>query len=193
MHQVSPGNRDVVVSPDPLGDVHVTVMSNMDTTLTATLSPSSAMMRLQHPLSRSSNTSDLSVNAMVPQVTLPDEILQSQSDEPSVMSPAESTSVMMHCLSESYVDDTKLYISFPIQDWVNAVSEINGDLIRIRNWCFDKSSSPKPDKTKLMLYGSRQMLSKLPDVRLSLLAKDILPAKVVKDLGVTFDPNLTFT
>lgn len=95
MHQVSPGNRDVVVSPDPLGDVHVTVMSNMDTTLTATLSPSSTMMRLQHPLSRSSNTSDLSVNAMVPQVTLPDEILQSQSDEPSVMSPAESTSVMM--------------------------------------------------------------------------------------------------
>lgn len=95
MHQVGTGNRDVVVSPDPLGDVHVTVISNMDTSLAATLSPSSTMRLGQHALGRSNNTNDLSVNAMVPQVTLPDEILQSQSDEASVLSPAESTSVMM--------------------------------------------------------------------------------------------------
>ena len=37
------------------------------------------------------------------------------------------------------------------------------------------------------------MLSKLPDVRLTLLGKDLILAKVVKDLGVTFDPNLTFS
>lgn len=95
MHQVSSQNRDVVVSPDPLGDVHVTVISNMETSLAATLSPSSAITISQHGLSASSNSSDLSVNAMVPQVTLPDEILQSQSDEPAVLSPAETTSVMM--------------------------------------------------------------------------------------------------
>lgn len=95
MHQVGQGNREVVVSPDPLGDVHVTVMSNIETSLAATLSPSSAMTLSQHALTSSSNASDLSVNAMVPQVTLPDEILQSQSDEPSVLSPAEPTSVMM--------------------------------------------------------------------------------------------------
>ena len=43
-----------------------------------------------------------------------------------------------------------------------------------------------------MIYGSRQLLSKLPDVRLSLMGKEFTPEKVVKDLGVTFDPNLTF-
>lgn len=95
MHQVGPGTRDVVVSPDPLGEVHVTVMSNMDTSLAATLSPSSAITLSQHALSRNNTASDLSVTAMVPQVTLPDEILQSQTEEPSVMSPAESTSVLM--------------------------------------------------------------------------------------------------
>lgn len=96
MHQVAPGNRDVVVSPDPLEDVHVTVMSNItDPSLAGTLSPSSALRLTQHALSRGNNASDLSVNAMVPQVTLPDEILQSQSDEASVLSPAESASVMM--------------------------------------------------------------------------------------------------
>ena len=35
------------------------------------------------------------------------------------------------------------------------------------------------------------MLSKLPDIRLSLLGKDLVPAKAVKDLGVTLDRNLT--
>lgn len=95
MHQVGPENRDVIVSPDPLGDVHVTVMSNIETGLPATLSPSPAMTLPQHTLSRTSNANELSVNVMVPQVTLPDEILQSQSDEPSVLSPAESTNVMM--------------------------------------------------------------------------------------------------
>lgn len=95
MHQVGPGNREVVVSPDPLGDVHVTVMSNIEPRLAATLSPSPAMTISQHTLSRTSNANELSVNALVPQVTLPDEILQSQSDEPSVLSPTESANVMM--------------------------------------------------------------------------------------------------
>lgn len=92
MHQVSSQNGHVVVSPDPL--VHVTVISNMETSLAATLSPSSGLTISQHGLTGNSNTNDLSVNAMVPQVTLPDQILQSQSDEPAALSPTE-TSVMM--------------------------------------------------------------------------------------------------
>ena len=44
-----------------------------------------------------------------------------------------------------------------------------------------------------MIYGSRQLLSKLPGVRLSLMGKESLPTKVVKELAVTIDPNLTFS
>ena len=96
MHQVSSQNRDVVVSPDPLEDVHVTVISNMETSLAATLSPSSGIsISQQHGISAANNPNDLSVSAMVPQVTLPDEILQSQSDEHGDLSPTETTSVMM--------------------------------------------------------------------------------------------------
>ena len=43
-----------------------------------------------------------------------------------------------------------------------------------------------------MIYGSRQMLAKLPEFRISLLGKDLAPSKSVKDLGVTFDPVLSF-
>ncbi len=43
-----------------------------------------------------------------------------------------------------------------------------------------------------MVYGSRQMLAKLPDFRLSLLGKELTPASSVKDHGVKFDPTLSF-
>ena len=101
-------------------------------------------------------------------------------------------SLLKHCRSESYVDDTKFHISFSIQDRANAISNIDDDLLRICNWCFNNQLLLNPDKTKLMIYGSRQLLSKLPDVRLSFMGKELIPAKVAKDLGVTFDPNLTF-
>jgi hypothetical protein len=36
------------------------------------------------------------------------------------------------------------------------------------------------------------MLAKLSEFRLSLLGKELAPAAIVKDLGVTFDPILSF-
>jgi hypothetical protein len=36
------------------------------------------------------------------------------------------------------------------------------------------------------------MLARLPEFRLSLLGKELTPAATVKDLGVTFDPILSF-
>ena len=91
-------------------------------------------------------------------------------------------SVAKNCSSESYVDDTKLLLSFRINDSNIALTDLNEDLIRMRNWCFDNLLLLNPDKTKLMVYGSRQMLAKLPDFRLSLLGKELTPASSVKDL-----------
>ena len=96
------------------------------------------------------------------------------------------------CSSESYVDDTKLLLSFQISDSNTAMTGLNEDLIRRRNWCFDNLLSLNSDKTKLMVYGSRQMLAKLHEFRLSLLGKELTPAPSVKDLGIKFDPILFF-
>ena len=49
-----------------------------------------------------------------------------------------------------------------------------------------------PDKTKLIVYGSPQMKSKLQDFRTTLLGKELLPVDTVKDLGVVFDSKLSF-
>ena len=96
------------------------------------------------------------------------------------------------CLTESYVDDTKLYMSFRPQDCGDTISAMNEDLVSIRNWCFDNGLLLNPDKTKLIIYGSRQMTAKIPEFRLTLLGKDLEPTETVKDLGVIFDKNLTF-
>ena len=94
--------------------------------------------------------------------------------------------------SECYVDDTKLQISFKLQDCPNAVIDLNDDLLLIRNWCFDNLLLLNPDKTKLMVFGSRQLTSKLPDFRITLLGKELVPVSSAKDLGVILDRNITF-
>ena len=127
----------------------------------------------------------LPVVSGVPQVSILDPLLFSNyiNDLPTIGK---------FCSSACYVDGTKLLLSFCVKDSNSAIAEINSDLIRIRNWCFDNCLLLNPDKTKLMVFGTRQMLSKLPTFKLSLLGKDLVPAESVKDLGVTFDPNLNF-
>ena len=101
-------------------------------------------------------------------------------------------SVPRNCLTQCYADDTKLQMSFKVRDCPIAVNNLNSDLLLIRNWCFNNFLLLNPDKTKLMVFGTRQLLAKLPDFRISLLGKKLVPASSAKDLGVVLDPHLTF-
>ncbi len=83
-------------------------------------------------------------------------------------------------------------MSFRVHECNNTVIAMNQDLLGIRNWCFNNRLLLNPGKTKLIVYGSRQMIDKLPEFQLSLLGHDLVPVQTVKDLGVTFDKNLTF-
>ena len=49
-----------------------------------------------------------------------------------------------------------------------------------------------PDKTKFVIFGSRPLVSKVEGLHLSLLGKELTPAKSEKDLGVILDSNLTY-
>ena len=55
--------------------------------------------------------------------------------------------------------------------------------IRIQNWCFDNYLLPNAPKPKLMLFGNNRMISRIPNFRLSLLGKELLPVTSAKDLG----------
>ena len=92
---------------------------------------------------------------------------------------------------QCYVDDTKLQISFKMHDCLTAMNDLNSDLL-IQNWCFNNFLLLNPDNTKLIVFGSQQLLAKLPDFKISLLGKDLALASSAKDLVVVLDPQLTF-
>ena len=61
---------------------------------------------------------------------------------------------------ESYVDDSKLYLSFPIKYVSEVMWNINEDLSKITAWCCHNSLLINPDKTKVLVLGTPQMLQR---------------------------------
>ena len=94
---------------------------------------------------------------------------------------------------ESHVDDSKLYLSFFVKDTCSVVQQINDDLSKIASWCCYNSLLINPDKTKLMVLGTRQMLQRLPaDFHVTLLGKEVTIASSARDQGLQVDSTLSF-
>ena len=101
-------------------------------------------------------------------------------------------SVPQKCSSQSYVDDTKLTISFQLKDKLDAITNIKDDLLKISKWCSNNFLLLNPGKTKLMVFGSRQLRAKLDDFCFPFMGKDLVSVHTAKDLGVTLDSNLSY-
>ena len=101
-------------------------------------------------------------------------------------------SVVKFSSVESYVDDTKVYLSFSSKDIDSCLTKVTEDLRLIAAWCSTNKLLINPSKTKLILFGMRQLLSKIPDVRVPFLSQNLAPVPLVKDLGIILDSNLTF-
>jgi len=72
------------------------------------------------------------------------------------------------------------------------ISKMNEDLQRICQWTFTNKLFINPDTTKFVIFGSRPLVSKVEGFHLSLLGKELTPAKSAKDLSVILDPNLRY-
>ena len=90
------------------------------------------------------------------------------------------------------MDDSKLYLSFPVRDLNTIVQQINEDLSLIASWCCHHHLLINPDKTKLLVLGTRQMLQTLPDFHITVLGKEIAPTASARDLGVQVDATLSY-
>ena len=73
-----------------------------------------------------------------------------------------------------------------------AMNDLNNDLLLIHNWCFKNFLLLNPNKTKLIVFGTKQLLAKLPNFKISLLGNDLNLASSAKDLGVLLDSQLIF-
>ena len=94
------------------------------------------------------------------------------------------------CQLESYVDDSKLFLSFPIKNVDNAIQNLQEDLSGLAKWCCENKLLINPLKTK---FRTRQLLRRLPkEISLSFLGVSLKPADSACDLGVTLDSYLSY-
>ena len=57
--------------------------------------------------------------------------------------------------------DTKLIISFELEDNLDAITDSKDDLSKIGEWCSNNLLLLNPSGTKFMIFGSEQVRSKL--------------------------------
>lgn len=97
------------------------------------------------------------------------------------------------CNLESYVDDSKVFLSFPISDVNSVIGKLEQDLRNVAQWCCANNLLINPSKTKLLFIGTRQLMATLPELpQVSFLGSTLHPATSAKDLGVILDPNLSY-
>jgi hypothetical protein len=75
----------------------------------------------------------------------------------------------------------------------NGLKELTWDFNSVAGWCCWNKLLIHPEKTKFIIFGTRQLLKNLPDdLSIQFLGEILIPSKSVKDLGVTLDRELTF-
>ena len=90
------------------------------------------------------------------------------------------------------MDDSNLFLSFVVKEMGDAMKRLNEDIRMVASWCCNHSLLINPEKTKLLVMGTRQLLSTLPeDFLVTLLGKEIYPVSSAKDLGIILDKSLT--
>ena len=55
---------------------------------------------------------------------------------------------------ESYVDDSKLFLSFPLIELDAAIEKLEQDLLSVAQWCCENHLLINPDETKLLFLGT---------------------------------------
>ena len=71
--------------------------------------------------------------------------------------------VTQSCDLNSFVDDSKISLSFSVKEVSDAKHKLETDLRLVAEWCCKNSLLINPEKTKFLLVGTRQLLNLLSD------------------------------
>jgi len=97
-----------------------------------------------------------------------------------------------------YADDTQLFISFSPLNFSHSIDHLLHVVSQISSWMTSNLLCLNPTKTEFILIGLRDQLNKIPDPSI-FLKTDSTPTHTftanspVRNLGVIFDQNLTFS
>ena len=93
-----------------------------------------------------------------------------------------------------YADDTQLYITLSPSNFSQSMTALTDCLNDIQNFMAANKLKLNPDKTEFILIGSKYSRKQLHSLfPTDILGNKVAPASNVKNLGVVFDSNLTFT
>ena len=105
----------------------------------------------------------------------------------------ELPQVPRHSRLKSHVDDSKMFLSFCINDANNAKEHLQQDVSQVAKSCSEIYLLINPKKPEYLLIGTRQLLQNLPsDMSLNFLSEIITLAPAAKDLGLIMDIHLTY-
>jgi len=92
-----------------------------------------------------------------------------------------------------YADDTQLYVETVVSNVHSALHQLRNCVSDVKSWCSSRRLQLNDDKTDLAWFGSHANLAKLANVDCSLSVGDVIvkPSKVVRNLGVLLDSELT--
>ena len=91
-----------------------------------------------------------------------------------------------------YADDTQLLVSGKKSELPELISRMENSLASLNQWFSANALKVNGDKTQLIAFGSRQNLQNLPDFEVTFRDTKLTPCKEVKNLGLTFDRNMTW-
>ena len=92
-----------------------------------------------------------------------------------------------------YADDTQLYIPFSPQDHTHTLSLLSATLDSVHSWLSSNRLIVNPSKTEYLLVGSSHQRAKIISSSLAFKGNILLPSASVRNLGVTFDSDLSLT
>jgi hypothetical protein len=92
-----------------------------------------------------------------------------------------------------YADDTQLYISFSSADLTVSLQKLTSALDHTYTWLTTNRLSVNPTKTEFLIIGTPQQRSKVLSASVIFQGNELKPTSEARNLGITFDSNLTYT
>ena len=93
-----------------------------------------------------------------------------------------------------YADDTQLYVHLTHKNAASALDKLSRCLEDIKRWLSTNKFKLNPDKTEFIVFGSKSQCEKLNhSFPVNILGNLISPVDAVRNLGVWFDSDFSFS
>ena len=98
--------------------------------------------------------------------------------------------ITKNCQIKLFADDTVVYVSHT--EPISALNYLQDDVDLIASWCHRNMITINVKKTKVMSFGTKQVIKRSPNPKVKLYDRIVDTVPTYKYLGVILDPSLTF-